>query len=104
MYGLHGKMVAHAGQRDALVEMLMTGAESLRQFEGCLIYVISIVEDDPNAIWVTEMWQSQAEHQASLTLESVRALITQARPLIAAMPEHMEFTPLGGKGLPEEDE
>lgn len=99
MYGLHGNMIAHPSQRDALIHLLTLGLEA-RGMEGCYIYVVSTVEDDPNAIWITEVWRSQADHRASLENESVRALIMQARPLIASMPEHMEFTPVGGIGLP----
>jgi quinol monooxygenase YgiN len=49
---------------------------------------------------MTEVWRSQADHQASLTLDGAKELIALARPLIAGFGERIEVTPLGGKGLP----
>ena len=62
---------------------------------------INSAKDDPDTVWVTEVWKSQADHQASLTNDAVKALITAARPYIAAPPEGFEVTPIGGKGLPD---
>jgi hypothetical protein len=42
---------------------------------------------------------SLAAHEASLTSESVSALIRRALPLIAGAPERIETVPVGGKGL-----
>ena len=100
MYGLLGKMRAQTGQRDVLIGHLLHAAELLRDLEGCLLYIINSDPTDPEGIWVIEVWQSQADHQASLTHEAIRALIAAARPLIAEMLLRYEVTPLGGKGLP----
>ena len=66
---------------------------------GCLSYIVAQDPTNPDALWVTEVWTGQAEHQASLTLPSVRAAIAQARPIIAGFGERFETTPLGGQGL-----
>jgi quinol monooxygenase YgiN len=101
MYGLFGKMRAHHGQRDALIAHLMQGVKHLQELDGCYLYVINSDPNDPDAIWVNEVWRSQADHQASLAHEGVRAVITAARPLIAEIGgERFEVTPLGGKGIP----
>ncbi|NLX08646.1 MAG: antibiotic biosynthesis monooxygenase [Chloroflexi bacterium] len=104
MYGLIGKLKAHPGQRDSLAGYLLQGIEELRALEGCYLYVITLATDDPDTIWVTEVWRSQADHRASLELETVRAAITAARPLLAEPPDGFEVTPLGGKGLPDPPE
>jgi quinol monooxygenase YgiN len=104
MFGLYGKMTAHPGQGDALIQLLLAAAKSLRDTEGCYLYVVNRVTSDPDAIWIYEAWRSQADHQASLTNEAVKALIASARPLIAGMSDRMELVPLGGKGIPEEDQ
>ena len=49
-------------------------------------------------MWVTEVWSSQEEHQASLTREDVQPILMRGRPLIAGF-ERIEIEPLGGKGL-----
>ncbi len=96
MYGLIGKMLATPGNRDALATILLQGIAGM---PGCLSYIVAQDPTNPDALWVTEVWASQAEHQASLSLPSVRAAITQARPIIAGFGERFETTPLGGQGL-----
>lgn len=101
MYGLFGKMKAHPGQRDALIEHLLHAADLLHDLEGCYHYVIGSDPHDADGIWISEVWRSQDDHQASLTHDAVRQLIAVARPLIADMPQRFEYTPRGGKGLPD---
>ena len=96
MYGLIGKMLATPGNRDALAAILLQGIAGM---PGCLSYIVAQDPTNPDALWVTEVWASQAEHQASLGLPPVRAAITQARPIIAGFGERFETTPLGGQGL-----
>lgn len=100
MYGLFGKMRAQPGQRDELVAHLLRAASLLHDLDGCYLYVINSDPNDPDGIWVNEVWRSEADHQASLEHAEVKALIVSARPLIAEMPLRIEVTPLGGKGLP----
>ncbi len=100
MYGLFGKMRAHPGQRDALLNHLLDSVALLHDLEGCYVYVISAAPDDPDGIWVNEVWRSQDDHRASLTHPAIINLIAAARPLIAEMPIRIEVTPLGGKGIP----
>ena len=54
---------------------------------------------DPDALWITEVWDDQASHQASLALPAVKAAITKGRPLIAGFSNRVETQPLGGYGL-----
>ena len=96
MYGLIGKMIAKPGQRDALVSILMGGAGEM---PGCRSYVVATDPADANAIWITEVWDSEALHNASLQLPAVQAAITRARPLIEGFGERFITTPLGGVGL-----
>jgi quinol monooxygenase YgiN len=96
MYGLIGKMTAVAGQRDALAAALLEGTHGM---PGCLSYVVATDPADPDALWITEVWDSQASHQASLALPGVQAAITKGRPLIAGFSNRVETTPLGGHGL-----
>lgn len=97
MYGLIGKMIAHPGQRDALIAILM---ESTGEMPGCLSYIIARDPADENAIWITEVWDSAESHRASLSLPAVSEAIARARPLIAGFGEYVTTEPVGGVGLP----
>lgn len=99
MYGLFGKFTAQPGQREALLGHLREAAAQMEAVEGCLIYIVGRATDDPDGIWISEVWRSQAEHQGSLALPATQALIAAARPLIAGMSGRVEYEPLGGKGL-----
>ncbi len=98
MYGLIGKMSAVPGQRDALAAILLEGTGAM---PGCLSYVIATDPADADALWITEVWDNQASHQASLKLPGVQAAIAKGRPLIAGFSNRMETVPIGGHGLPK---
>ena len=91
MYGLIGKMRAHPGQRDALIAILLEGTAAM---PGCLSYIIAKDTSDPDALWITEAWDSQASHKASLALPAVQQAITKGRPLIAAFADRFETEPV----------
>ena len=97
MYGLIGKIVAVAGQRDALSAILLDGAHAM---PGCRSYIVANDPSDADAIWITEVWDDQASHKASLALPSVQQAIARGRPLIAGFAERFETEPVGGHGLP----
>jgi quinol monooxygenase YgiN len=99
-FGLHGKLTAQAGQRDALVNILLEAADLLGGAPGCEMYFVSTSLTEPDAIWVTEVWRSEADHAASLSFPGVRELIAKAKPLIASMSDSARTVPIGGKGLP----
>ncbi|MDH4384299.1 MAG: putative quinol monooxygenase [Caulobacter sp.] len=96
LYGLIGKMTAHPGKRDALISILLEGVAGM---PGCLSYIVARDPTGPDAIWITEVWDSPESHSASLRLPSVRAAIALGRPLIAGMDAGIETVPVGGHGL-----
>jgi len=96
MYGLIGKMTAATGQRDALAAILLDATGAMA---GCLSYVIAADPADPDALWITEVWDSAASHKASLGLAAVQAAIARAKPLIAGFSNRVETIPLCGHGL-----
>jgi quinol monooxygenase YgiN len=99
-FGLHGKLIARPGERDALVQIMLTAARLVSDAPGCQIYFVSTSTTEPDTIWVTEVWRSEEDHKASLTLPAIKDLITKGRPLLAGAPEQIFTTPVGGKGLP----
>lgn len=96
MYGLIGKFRARAGQREALTAIL---SGEVGAMPGCLSYIVARDATDPDIIWVTEVWESQQSHAASLSLPAVREAIASAMPLIAGMDSIAETEPVGGVGL-----
>jgi quinol monooxygenase YgiN len=96
MYGLIGKVSAQAGKRDELAGVLLAGTEAM---PGCLSYIIATDPGDPDALWITEVWDNKESHAASLSLPSVKGAIAKGRPLITGFSNRVETTPIGGHGL-----
>ncbi|MCC7125686.1 MAG: antibiotic biosynthesis monooxygenase [Acidobacteria bacterium] len=96
MYGLIGKMSSLPDKRDELIAALLEGIGAM---PGCLSYIVSTDPSDANAIWITEVWQDQDSHKASLSLPAVQEAIRKGRPLIAAFDQSTVVTPVGGVGL-----
>lgn len=80
MYGLINKIISAPNRREDLIAILK---ESSNNMPGCVSYVIAEDAADGNGIWVTEIWESEASHQASLSLPAVKEAIGKAKPLIA---------------------
>lgn len=96
MYGLIGRIRCVPGRRDAFAAILLEGTTAM---PGCLSYVIAEDVTDPDALWVSEVWDSPESHKASLSLPAVQQAIARGRPMIAAFAERFETRPLGGVGL-----
>ena len=96
MHGLIGKIIAAPGQRDTLINILLEGTADM---PGCLSYIVAKDTTDANAIWITEVWDSEERHQASLSLPAVQEAIGKGRSLITSFESQTITVPVGGHGL-----
>ncbi len=96
MFGLIGKMRAQPGKRDMLLEILLRATQEM---PGCLSYIVATDPADSDAIWITEVWADQTSHEASLSLPSVQAAISEGRPHIAGFDSSTPTEPVGGVGI-----
>ena len=96
MYGLIGKIITVPGKRDELISILIDGVTGM---PGCLSYVVARDIIDQDAVWVTEVWTSQAKHQESLSLPSIQKAIALGKPMITSFGDRFETTPIGGHGF-----
>lgn len=96
---MYVKFTAHPGQRDTLARLLGEAAAGMAVASGCEIWIVNTSPSEPDAVWVTEVWASKAEHDASLAPPETRERIARVMPLLAAAAEATELTPVAGKGL-----
>ncbi|WP_029192586.1 putative quinol monooxygenase [Paenibacillus harenae] len=96
-YAMFGKLTAHPGKREELAKMMLE-SETLNDMEGCIYYILHAAEDNPDDLWVTELWESKEAHAASLKNEKVLELIGRCRHLIAGG-SAIKVQPLGGIGF-----
>ncbi len=93
----YGRAVAREGHGGELAERLLAAADDLRRDPGCELYLINREAGKPDVIWVTELWRSQADLDASL--ERIRASDdVSAVMLLADDWQMIELELLGGKG------
>ena len=97
MYGLIAKLTAVSGLRDKLIKILEEGT---RNMPGCRTYIVAKDAAEENVIWVTEIWDSESSHQASLSLPAVKDTVAQAKPLVAGFEKVAVTNPVGGVGFP----
>ena len=96
MHGLIGKMTAVQGKREDLIAIVLARVANM---PGCLSYIVAKDTADADGIWITEVWQDSASHEASLSLPSVKDAIARGRPLIAGFQQQILTEPVGGHGL-----
>lgn len=80
-FSVYGRMTARPGQRDELVErfrdVLRIGIPGL---EWCSI---STVLDDPDAVWVTQIWADRAAHDTGTRSDAVASATDRVMSLVA---------------------
>lgn len=93
MFGLIGKLRAQPGKRADLVAVLAAGTGKM---PGCLSYVVAEDLADADALWITEAWDNEDSHKASLQLPEVKSAIAKGRPLIAGFDMSVRTRPVAG--------
>ena len=93
----YGKATAKRGKVAELAEILLAAAAELEDDPGCELYLINRQSDRPDTIWVTELWRSQADLDASL--ERIRGSegVAAAMALVEDW-QMIDLEQLGGKG------
>lgn len=95
-YGMQAVITAQAGKTEELAGLLLEGADALQDNPECDAYLIQISVSEPDKIYISEVWANEQAHKTSLTDPAVRAVITRAMPLIAAI-EAKPTKQIGGK-------
>jgi len=99
-YGLHGKLKATKGNAEKLADILIKASELISTVKGCHYYLIGIDDNDPDTVWITELWDSKEDHDNSLKAPGVMELISQAMPILDGKPEKgQELNIVGGYPL-----
>ncbi|WP_026897030.1 putative quinol monooxygenase [Daejeonella oryzae] len=99
-YLLHGKLQAQTGHALELTSILIEASALLLVAKGCKMYVVSKDSNKPDAVFITEIWDSKEDHDNSLKVEGVRELIMKAMPILNGPPSKgQELEVMGGLGI-----
>jgi quinol monooxygenase YgiN len=97
MWGLIVKITLVPGKRDEMIEILKQSAADM---PGCISYIVAKDTADENSIWVTEVWDSQASHDASLSLPAVKDAMPRGKTIVSNFERIAVTAPLWGARLP----
>ncbi len=99
MYAMTGNFAAQAGRRNELVDILKRAANLVGQLPACRLYIVSKDIANENRVWIFEMWDDKEAHDLSLKDDRVRALISEAMPLMDGAPDGVELQVAGEHGI-----
>lgn len=97
-YGKQIRFTARYGSADALTERLIVAGEDLTSETGCLLWLTSRTPENPDVVWLTEVWVSEAVQDEWRQRERVRQAREEAASLVASVQETV-LDVLGGKGV-----
>jgi quinol monooxygenase YgiN len=89
-----GTLGAISGKRDELIALL-TARNAALQPVGCLSYEVGVNDDEPDTVFVMELWESEKAHRSSLELSEVQAVIAAAMPLLSGNNDGFGFDVVG---------
>jgi quinol monooxygenase YgiN len=98
MYGLIAKITVVPGKCEEMIGFLR---ESAANMPGCFSYAVARDSAHEDAIWVTEVWETLARHDASLLFPSVQKAVSRAKTIVASFEEVAVTTPVCELGSPQ---
>jgi quinol monooxygenase YgiN len=98
-YALINKLISKSGKRSEVIRILLESGKPFDHNAACIFYFVYEDAQDPNVIWVEDLWTSKEAHTIALRNPDLISFITQTIPLLEGLPEQTEIIPSGGKGL-----
>jgi quinol monooxygenase YgiN len=95
MWGMIAKITLLPGRRDEMIDILK---ESAADLPGCVSYTVAKDAADENTLWVTEVWDSMASHDASLSLPRVKNAIPLGKAIVLNFERIAVTNPVWGAG------
>ncbi len=96
-YALINKMTTQEGKREEVLRIMIESGAAFNDNPNCLMYLLSNDKNDPNVIWVQDVWTSQEAHAEAMSDSTMKQYVEQAMPLLDGMPQQIEIELAGGK-------
>ncbi len=97
-YAQHAKMIVKRDKRDEVIQLLNKSTKLLHGTPGCIYYLISITEE-PDVVWVSELWVSREAKEALATSPETAKTMQQLMRLIVSVTERTGMTVVSGFGI-----
>jgi quinol monooxygenase YgiN len=86
MFGVCGRMTAQPGRREEVADLIRESALAGGDASGLIAYSVMATLEDPDTIWVTELWTDKAAHDTTTPSEPVRTVTQQIVALLTEAP------------------
>lgn len=86
MFSVYGRMTALPGRREEAIALIKDGVRAGGDDTGLLTYSINTAFDDPDTIWVTELWTDKEAHDATTRSEPVATVTKRLLGILAQPP------------------
>jgi quinol monooxygenase YgiN len=93
-FGQHTRIRAKPGKGEALVAKFVEAAEMQRDNPACDLTLVSAAPDDPDVVFLTEVWASEEEHERARTSPEVQAWAKDMPELVDGPPETTPLDPV----------
>ncbi|SEG88458.1 Quinol monooxygenase YgiN [Actinacidiphila yanglinensis] len=87
MFSVYGRMTALPGRGEELVAVLLEGFRVCVAGGGLLGYTVNTAMDEPDTVWLTQLWSGKDAHDATTRSEPVVAVTSRVPALLAGQPE-----------------
>ena len=87
LFSVYGRMTALPGRCDELIALLHEGFRAGGDDSGLLTYSINTAPEEPDTIWLTQLWTDREAHDATTRSEAVANVTQRFRALLAKQPE-----------------
>ncbi|MBY8854866.1 antibiotic biosynthesis monooxygenase [Nocardia sp. CA2R105] len=86
LFSVCGRMTALPGRREEVIALIKESARAGGEDSGLLTYSINTALDDPDSVWVTELWTDKEAHDTTTRSEPVRMVTERFLELLAEQP------------------
>jgi quinol monooxygenase YgiN len=107
MYGLIVRLTSVSGRRAELIDVL--GGDDSHTVAGCLSFIVAEDPFNEDVLWITEVWESEASHKASLELPpsrvglpAIETLVARHERIAVTKPVEKNSHPMHGEAPPRE--
>lgn len=88
------RLTSQQGQRPALLDLLNTYADGIREEPGTELYLVSVDPDDENLVWLYEIFQNEDAEIAHRQSEGFAELMLKLPQVLDGSPGVLRMQPL----------
>lgn len=93
------RLLAKKGRTSALLEKFIEAAQIQQTNSACEVMLAGTSVSEPDAVYVFEVWSSEAEWKQARASDAVTAWSKGMPALVAEWPNSVRLESIGGKGI-----